>query len=256
MGTINTNGEYRHDKLAVLAAMLWPLPEQEPRRTQFAAVTTVKDLLGNGDQELTLSADVLATVLHAPSWADLGREVEEQTRKATIAGYVMAFMFAMDRYANKMPRRGEAGGSLDKAFFCATAWAREGHTYRDGSPIQASEGRVKKCWQEFRSVAHLWGAKELNKGVQAVPPQGIFDEQHLPTFLGAAAYLQCYGLSRELTHKSRSAADTPTLLNASDTWLLDTGRFRPRIMLPDDDEHVVQAPFVQFLKRYEAARKN
>lgn len=250
MATIQTTGQFRQDRIAVISAMLWPLPDQQVKREQFAAASAVNDLLGTGEQSLTIDAPLLEALLHAPSWEELGREVEEQTRKATIAGYVMSFMFIMDRYSDKMPRRGEDGGSLDKAFFCATEWAREGHSYRDGRPIQASDGRVKKCWQEFRSVAHFWAAKELNKATLAVPQQAIFQEQHFPVFLQSAAYLQCYGLSRELTNKSKSGSRN--LLSPEETWSLDIARYRPEIQLPADDESVLLAPFVQYLKRYVA----
>lgn len=250
MAPIQTTGQYRQDQIAVISAMLWPLPNQRVKREQFAAASEVRDMLVSSERPLSIDETLLETLLDAPSWGDIGYQVEEQTRKATIAGYVMAFMFIMDRYSDKMPRRGEEGGSLDKAFFCATEWAREGHSYRDGRPIQASDGRVKKCWQEFRSVAHFWAAKELNKVTLAVPQQAIFQEQHFPVFLQSAAYLQCYGLSRELTNKSKSGSRN--LLNPEETWSLDIAKHRPGIQLPADDDNVLLAPFVQYLKRYVA----
>lgn len=250
MPELITNGDHLHDHLSVMAVMLWPGEGQHDIRNQFYAVSMAHEMLKSGCHHYSMEAGHLSVILSAPSWTELGSQMAQQTKRATMAGYVFAFVYLMDKYNRLLPPRGDKGGNLDKAYSLAVAWAKTGVAYGDESPLLANETSVKQCWREFRPVAHFWAAMELNKGTQAVPPKNMFSADWLPTYLASVSDLQLYGLQKVMTNKSKSAASH--LLMRETAWLIDIEAHRPCDSFPIDESAVADAPWLQFLRDYES----
>jgi hypothetical protein len=248
MPELITNGEHLHDHLSVMAVMLWPNEDQHVIRNQFYAASIANEMLKSGQSSYRMEAGHLSAILDAPGWSELGNQIAQQTKRATIAGYVFAFVYLMDKYSHLLPPRGDQGGNLDKAYSLAVAWAKTGVTHGDGSPLYANETSVKSCWRVFRPVAHFWAAMELNKGTHAVPSQSLFSSDWLPTYLASVSYLQCYGLQKAMTNKSKGAS--PYLLGKETAWLIDAEAHQPRDSFPVDEGLVADAPWLKFLRDY------
>lgn len=98
MATLKLAGDPQHDRLLLTSVMLWPDEDQAARRSQYTAVSMAQDLLRRGEESHLLARGHIAALLDAPSWESLRDEIAERTKRATIAGYVFAFMALMDRY--------------------------------------------------------------------------------------------------------------------------------------------------------------
>lgn len=228
--------------------MLWP-NDAHMRRLYYSA-DLANGCLYEAPPETLWHCDghLLRSLLEAPSWVQIKVESAAQTKRAIVAGYVFTFMFVMDRARELLPNRGADGASLQKAFFLAERWAKEGATYGDGTHMLASSRSIKDCWREYRSVAHFWAAMEMNRAFQFAPPREILHTAHFHTFMRAAAYMQMFGTRHRLEGKSKKAAEV--LSPPESTWLLDTVANRPAIMLPEDNAVFENAPIMLMLKSY------
>lgn len=253
MATLNLTGDVRNDPLLLTSVMLWPAESDAARRLQYMAASHAQDLLRGDEESHVLSRGHIAALLDAPSWGCLREEITERTKRATIAGYVFAFMALMDRYEHLLPPRGEPGGTLNKAFSITEAWAKTNVLFGDGTALYANQTSIKKCWADYRPVSHLWATMEFNKAdsMQFASDRGVFSSlDSLRAMLRRAAHLQTYGQNKSLTNKSKAASQV--LLPSGSSWLVDPQEFPPLDVFPKDDEGVTEAPWLQFLKRYTA----
>jgi len=250
MPQLLTNGTYPHDTDAVLAVMLWPSPEDEERRRQYCAAQEAHRLLKAGGDQLCISAELLSTLLDTQDWPTLIDDIGARTKRATVAGLVLASVYVMDLNKDILPPTGAAGASIDKAIHIAGMWARSGQTFGDGDALPMSDQAIKKRWREFASVAHLWAAKELLKPFNVPEGGALFGPDGLPTLLQAASFLQSFGLTYAPENKSK--AGRLTLLDPASLWQLDQAVHRPRILVASDRQHYFQAKFREYLKGYAA----
>lgn len=251
MPVINTTGVFPDDSLLVRSIMFWPgQGDLKRREQQFVAELVNGYAFENGmEADITIKAHLLQTLLEAPGWEQIKREITEQTRRATVAAYVLLFSFAMEKIGDRLPKRGSSGASLSKAFFLVGEWAKTGAVYGDGSPWLGSHGYVKKCWAEFKTVSHLWAAMQWNRSYEFAPPREVFFPDHLVKFMMAARYFQEFGQQLRLNNHSKSGAEF--LLPADTTWLVRSDQFRAIAPMPSGDEVFLQAPFIEWLHKYE-----
>lgn len=256
MPTLITNGDDFHDVTSTLAVMLWPEDGQDKERKQFYAARYVDHILRGdltADSEVTLPAGLLSALLDAHAWPALLEEVSKRTKRATVAGHVLSIMFLMDLCKDRLPPRGDPGASLDKAINVMERWAEMDKRFGDNSTFPLSDRTIRNCWIEFRNVAHLWAAKDLNLDpeFQFAPHRQLFDGINLHSFLCAAAYLADFGCSFKLANKSR--APTPRhLLDRNSIWAADPARHPSNLRLPEDLSIFDKAPFMQILRAYHA----
>jgi hypothetical protein len=251
MPRIETEGAHARDSIHVQSIMLWPDEAHAARRAQFVAVTYARQLRRDAivDEELTLPGRLVDALIDAPSWAATLEEARELTRRATIAGDVFMVMYIMDRWKDRLPKRGASGASLSKAIFAIATWARNA-TYGDGVSLVASEKSVKDCWRDYRDVAHLWGARAMNRAFAGA--DDVFTAWQLPQLLEAAAYLQLFATTFSLD--SKSAREPETLLSPDTAWTLDVSQHRPRLITPTDPAVFDDAPFMGALRQYATAK--
>jgi hypothetical protein len=249
MPQLITNGTYPHDTDAVLAVMLWPAPEDEERRRQYCAAQEAHRLLKAGDDPLCISAALLSTLLDTQDWPSLIKDVVARTKRATVAGQVLAAMYVMELNADILPPTGADGASMSKAYHIVMEWARSGMTFGDGDSMpRLSDKTLKKYLAEFAPVAHFWAAKDLLKPFN-VPERGaLFGPDGLPILLEAASYLQSFGLAYVPSNKSKAARTR--LLDKTSIWLLDQSVHRPRIPVADERDLYANAPFREYLRSY------
>lgn len=251
MPAIETTGESPHDTLLVKAVMHWPASGDDTKRRQYYVAEFINGTAFEpGPPLMTLPVQTIQTLLFTPSWPDLVEQVKDRTRLGMQAGDVLLFMFLMDRLKDRLPRRGAAGASLDKAFAIASAWASKGNTWGDGVPIGKSKTNIKKAWAEFKSVSHLWAAFSMNTIAPYAPARQVFHPEYLPAFLETAAYLERFAKSYKLF--SRETKRELPLVDADTAWALDTQRHRARMLFPDDLSVFDDAPFMSILKTYKA----
>ncbi|MBC7619249.1 MAG: hypothetical protein H7293_09750 [Candidatus Saccharibacteria bacterium] len=239
------------DSKMVQSIMLWP--ESEEKRHHFLTVDSVKGILGsiesNGAEVWETS--LIQSLLDAPSSQEILDQVRYCTKRAVIAGNVFNFMFFMDRLKDRLPPRGAKGASINKAIYLATQWAKTGATFGDGSKMLVSDRLVQECWQEYRSVAHLWAAYEINRIFPVSEMnQKFVHPENFQNFMEAGAYMQMFGTTHQMTKKSTKTAES--LQSLDSIWAVDVQRFMPRIYMPSDLNLFNDAPFIAMLNAYKS----
>ena len=158
MPIIKLNGEYSSDLGWVHAVMAYP--DDKQLRDQFFAVyiENIKLREAKMQQILPGSTETRRLILEAPGSTEFNRMDREKTKKAIVAGNILASMYLMDKFSITEP-------SMNKAIFVVQKFAASA-TYGDGSEIAKSERMVREACSQFHSVAHLWAAVELNKAYQ------------------------------------------------------------------------------------------
>jgi len=244
-------GLFPADLINTRCALLFPGAEEEARRRQYYAADLANGTFYEpGPEIICWQVDQLQALLEAPSWQELRREATERTKRALLAGYIFTFMFLLRLLQDRLPNRGEKGASLAKAKFIVREWALQEGVYGDGTPIPTSEKFIRDCWNDYRDVAHLWAAMEMNRVAEYAPFRQILHPAYADKFFETAAYLQEFGLAHRLRNKAAKVQDT--LLNPHTCWRIDIERYRPRILLPVDPAVFDDAPFMPILRRYAA----
>lgn len=154
MPMLELNGDHLDD-FWVRAVMLFP-NDIDVARSCYAVEQVKAVTEGDLDNEKReVDTFTLRLLLDAPSYANLKILVTENTKRAIVAGDILAALYLMDRF--KVPEP-----SMNKAVFFATQYAKKAK-YGDGTNLAISEPMVRKYWNEFRSVSHFWAAFRLGQ---------------------------------------------------------------------------------------------
>ncbi len=147
-------GEIR-DRFSVRAAMLFPNDPEAIER--FIAVEQTKAVIAGEPDSNTRHIDIrtLRLILDSPSYPELKNQVTENSKKAFIAGDLLASLYVMDRFGIPRP-------SMNKAIFVVLEYAKKAE-YGDGEPLPISEPTIRRYWNEFLPVAHFWAAFRLGR---------------------------------------------------------------------------------------------
>lgn len=194
------------DSKWVWAVMLFP--DNDHLREQLFAVERVKYMLNDVKDNDLLECDALTLnlLLDAPSYDALKDKIKSRTKEAVIVGDLLAIMYLMDRFNLPEP-------SMNKAIFAASEFAKK-NKYGDKSSINSSERIIRKYWNKFMPVAHLWGAFRMNKVYPFAPErEEVSYEDSLP-FLSAAKGLYNFGVS----FIPFRAKNKKTILDATLCW--------------------------------------
>ena len=194
------------DGVWIWAVMLFP--DNNALRNQLFAVERVKyEVMDAKDKDpLEVDAFTLKLLLDAPAYAALRNEVKERTKEAILAGDLLSIMYLMERFELSEP-------SMNKAIFIASEYAKK-YKYGDESSINSSERMIRKYWNKFMPVAHLWGAFRMNQVYPFAPGnEGVGYQDSIP-FLSAAKGLYNFGV-RFIPFRAKNKK---TILDADLCW--------------------------------------
>lgn len=170
----------------VIAVMLFP--SDEPTQRQYFATQLARYhvLEAQDTDPIRLDAYTLRLLLEAPSYETQKEIATERTKRAVVAGDLLASMYVMDRF--KLPEP-----SMNKAIFVASQYAKKAR-YGDGKQMNVSERMIRDCWAEYMPVAHLWAAFRINEAYPVAAGKDIWTLEGFTPFLQVAAGLFDFGI--------------------------------------------------------------
>lgn len=174
------------DPSRVWGVMLFPSDPQ--LWNQYAAWRRLETDTAAGQTVLVDKQTLELLKKGVPSEKDLEQTIVDRTRKATVAGLVLSAIYVMDKFSIPEP-------SINKAIDFARYYAMKAKQYGDGSKMNRSRRIIREHWDEFKPVAHLWAAKELNRDYPFAPEREVLSPEYFGTFLGVAKGLLEFGVS-------------------------------------------------------------
>jgi hypothetical protein len=171
----------------IWAVMLFP--DNDLIREQLFAIEEIEHVVkdANDDDRIEINAHTLKFLVDSPAYDALRDEVRIRTKEGVVAGDLLAIMYLMDRFQLPEP-------SMNKAIFAASEFAKR-NKYGDGSSINSSERMIRKYWNKYASVAHLWGAFRMNQVYSFAPTDKAVDYENSTPFLAAAKGLYNFGVN-------------------------------------------------------------
>jgi len=129
-------------------------------------------------------ADALA---HEPTMVRLYDGYEAAAgRQGVVAGFVLIYLLVMSRDSS-------IKSSLNKALHLAAEQAKLAKRWGDGVPIAQTTRQVRKYWDEFKSVSHLWAARSLVGFNYSTGRDSNFTyETHVVELIEWAEVLRCW----------------------------------------------------------------
>ena len=178
------------DSIWILALMHFPHDEQL-RQQYYARKFAESELEGTVLTDfIEIEAEVLENILGNTQESAFHEVVAKRARDAFIAGSVLTTLYGMYSFPNYFDEP-----SLKKAIFVAGKFA-EANKYRDGSKISQGKTAIRKCFDDFRGVAHLWAALQLHREFPKREQVEILGSlEAIDDFLGIARTLQEFGCS-------------------------------------------------------------
>lgn len=224
-----------HDR--VMAVMLFPGNERM-RETFLAVYCVLAEVKDAKDSDyIPIDAKTLRLLLETPSYQDLQKLIGESTKRGMVAGDILGTLYVMDKCSVPEP-------SMNKAIYVAQKFAARAK-WGDGTRLNRSEPKILEYWEEFNTVAHLWGALGLNRSYPYAPHQTELSEEGFLPFLGVAAGLQQFGCS---FIPKRSKSNT-TVLDPKKSWRLPKSVIPLNLKSDRDPDRILEA-----LKNYKAPK--
>ena len=223
-----------NDRVWIRATMLFPNDDTARKQCFGIELARFKVLECKSTDRLEIDADDLRLLIEAPAYEVLKNIVVANIKRAVVAGDILMTLYIMNKYSVPKP-------SMNKAIFVAQEYAKTGK-YRDGTRMNVSERIVRKCWEEYLPVAHLWAAYRINRAYPYAPADDIFGQTK---FLEMAVELYRFGTGFVPSHTKHK---TP-VLNAEKCWALPDS-------IPAGNLEPDRAPhrLLKYLKRYKAPK--
>lgn len=187
-------------------------PSDANNRKKYHLINQIKhDLNNNSDvKDFLMTRADIELLLDCPSSNSWDKLIADHAKKACIAGDLAAIIYAMNIFNFPEP-------SMNKAIHVSKKFASpEYGEFADGTRLPISEQTIRNCWNEYKSVAHLWGALRLCSDYENRKISEIITENEYIHFLQVAAGI--LKLGRELVLR-RQKAKTP-LFSANEMWKL------------------------------------
>ena len=195
-----------HDNFWVRAVMQFP-NDLQAAQCCFAAEKTMALIEGDSDSEkFEVDAYTLKMLINAPSFPTLKEQIVESTKRGIVAGDILATLYLMDKFGVDRP-------SMNKAIFCASEFAKKAQ-YGDGTSLAISEPTIRKFWNEFRPVAHLWAAFRLAQ-VYPYSPKPLHPE-NFDVFLGVAQGIFEFGKA----YSPQGSKSKESILEGDNFWVI------------------------------------
>lgn len=217
------------DPLTVLALMVFPTDEEQ--RRNYHSIRSAESQLdaASGSTSLELKSDLLRAIIKSPNKSELFDQMGRQVREAMVAGTYLATLFVMSLFPNDFNEP-----SSRKAVYVTRCLAKESK-YGDGSEMYKSDTKIRKCIDNYRSVAHLWAATILYDRARFQDFTDFLDnDEALQDFLSIGASIQDFGCNFVADRPRRR--DQRTVLDPASIWKLPATveRFTPSWESPPD----------------------
>lgn len=161
------------------------------------------------ENNMVVTAGDLRRLARSMSEAELRKMRHQAIKRGSIAGGLLLIMYLMDLFNIKDP-------SMNKAIYLLQRGSKD-HFYGDGESLKSSEKTIRKYWKEYKPVAHLWGALELNNWYHLYDPVDLLTgKENITIFLRMSAALLDFGKDLIPSH---SKSNTP-LLDYLECWTL------------------------------------
>lgn len=160
------NDDISEVKARTLAIMLWPDHEQQRNGLVSSLAWKIRLAQDADSVAFDISRSDLAQILQAPSLTDSLDGFEKEFYAGQIAGQLLIFVMLI--------HDNESDASLRKARFIIRARDLAAVAIEGSLAVRlTSDSAIKKVWNTYRSVAHLWATLilELN-GEAVVHPAG------------------------------------------------------------------------------------
>jgi len=233
MPTIILNGD-SHDPIRVRAIMHFP--NDDGLRNLYFVVDKIRNIVSKAKDDsklIKVEAGDLRILVEGPDLARLDMASIEAIRSGIVAGDILATLYLMDRFSLEEP-------SLKKAVYVAHEFAKM-ERYGDGKRMNTSPKKIRACWQDFMSVAHLWAAFRLNQAYPYTSNRTDFSSG-FQSLLEVAAELLRFGF------KFTPLRSKSTVLDCLQSWTLPEA-VPPKVLrtnrLPD--------LLIKVLKNYKAS---
>lgn len=175
------------DSAWILALMNFPT-DSAMRRSYYAVCYAAWVLEECRDEPDVIGVDLIEGLISAPSKSDLGAKVADETKKGVVAGNFLLTMYVMNAFPETFSEP-----SVRKAIYAARVYASKTR-FGDGSSLPTSETAIRKYFDEFRSVAHLWAATRLHESLPIRDQREILGSaEAVRDFLGIARTLEDFG---------------------------------------------------------------
>lgn len=219
------------DALVVYAAMAHP--SDECYRDEFLAAMVARCLLEAADEnkeDIEIPASIVRILLNAPSYEDIVERATNSAKKGSIAGDILDYIAQMHFTGHKQP-------SVRKAVYVAEDYlsnAVNGYGEKSGS----SNIFIYKCWDEYKTVAHLWAAFRVRQfASQQQKNNGFFNLEeplcgdYLDKFLTVAEVFRIFGegFAPPIVKSHES------LLPKDETWKVPESYSLPNVYLSIQD---------------------
>lgn len=221
-----------HDIGWVRATMMFPNDDVARRQLFGVEFARCKVLECKDTDRLEVDAGSLRLLIEAPAYDVLKNIVADNTKRAIVAGDILTALYLMDKF--KVPEP-----SMNKAVFMAMEFAKTAK-YGDGTPMNISERMVRKYWEEYKPVAHLWAAFRINLAYPYAPADDVLCRTE---FLEVAVGLFDFG-SKFISFRAK----TP-VLDAEKCWALPDS-----IVARNLESDQVPDRLLKYLKKYKAPR--
>ena len=185
----------------IIGYMVFPSDEQQ--RTWWR-LSTIAETIARESLEVTLSAQELRTLKDGPEFDAMGDLVRKASRGGIIAGETLIRLLRLEE-SGIPPSLGKAQYLLENAI-------KQTPRGDDGKPpLPGSINSIRNSWLSFKSVSHLWAARQLTheRAVEHAIAECDLDKNPR-NFLGLAASLH------RLTSALTSNDGNP--LFGTDTW--------------------------------------
>lgn len=181
MPKIQLDGTYI-DRWWLRALMLFP--DDKQNREYYLVLKQMEAELAaaDGEDRGDIDAKTLRALMDAPSRAEMRRIEAETTKRAICVGDILASIYLMDLFSDQEPRFKRP--SMNKAIHIAMQYGLV-TSFGDGEVMNRSETKIRKCWAEFRPVAHLWAAFRITQAYPLDNGASTLDAQ-----LGSIEFLQ------------------------------------------------------------------
>lgn len=174
LNVFNAGGKLLPDAaIRVMLAMTIPMPnDQQSQRTFLAGV--VEEAINCEDAVSYESSKALSSLI------DL---IAERAPAGSLAGEILLQYISLKYHKPEH-------ASLNKARWTCRRNALEGWALADGKKVPTSDKRFKDFWTEYRGVAHLWAAWQIEGQSEPKVMLAVCqNEERLVRFLGIAARL-------------------------------------------------------------------